>query len=465
MKKLTLTRSHHVAKLAALFAAFFTVAPLAYADYQSAAKAYVAKDYDKAIVEFRGLAELGHADSQYALGVMYYQGLGASKNSLLAYGWIRLAADAGNTKARDLEPKIRAQMEEDGVERARSIVNKFAPDAINSRLMPKILENCEYQNAVGPKPIDMHAPAYPRQLLNEGRQGYVLFEFYVAKDGTVRDVNVVDALPRDAFESTVREVVATWRFKPALRNGQPFGTWAATYMNFRITDGKTSDESIKTIKKIKALAEEGDPNAQYLYGLILSGHVDYLKPWSDALPWMLKAAQGGSAPAQYRVGQSLLRGRGCEQDGVKGAEWLLRSAQQDYADAQVELSRLALKTGPNYDSSKALFWLERAIAAGDEKAKKYLAAVLAASPVEQLRDPTRALDLIDAVLKQERGDISAQEIKASALAATGKYEQAAALQTKAIAVAKKRQWDLTDLNARLESYQSGKPWYGDLLAF
>ena len=97
--------------------------------------------------------------------------------------------------------------------------------------------------------------------------------------------------------------------------------------------------------------------------------------------------------------------------------------------------------------------------------KKYLAAVLAASPEETLRDSARALGLIDAVLKQDRGDILAQEIRAAALASSGKFADATTAQTKALVAAKRRSWDLTDLNQRLETYQSGKAWYGDLLTF
>ncbi len=447
-------------------AGLVALAPLAYADYQTAAKAYQDKNYDKALVEFRELAELGHPDSQYALGVMYYQGQGANKNPMLAYGWIRLAADAGNAKAKDLEPKIRAQMEDESVDRARGILDKFTPTAVQSRLLPKVIENCEYYKATAPKKKSLPTPIYPSAAIAQGISGSVLLEFFIETDGTVRDVRVIEAIPGGTFDESVRATAFKWTFEPAMRNGRPFATWAETYVIFKVDKSSSlTSESVKHVAQIKKLAEEGNPSAQYFYGLILAGHPQYMKPWSEVLPWMMKAAQGGSAPAQFRVAQSLLRGRGCEPDSGKASEWLLRSAQQDFPDAQVELAKLALKTGAGYDPKKGVFWLERAAVQNNINSQKYLAAVLAASPDETLRDSARALGLIDVVLKKDRGDILAQEIRAAALAASGKFADATTAQTKALVAAERRSWDLTDLNQRLETYQSGKAWYGDLLTF
>jgi TPR repeat protein len=174
---------------------------------------------------------------------------------------------------------------------------------------------------------------------------------------------------------------------------------------------------------------------------------------------------GGVAPAQYRVALSLLRGQGCEADTAKGYEWLLKAAQQDYPDAQVELAKLTLRTGPAFDPKKGMFWLERAVAAKDVKAKKYLAAVLATSRTESLRDARRAMHLIDDVLAAERNDILGLEIRAAAAAALGDTKTAVKTQIRAVAAATQRDWDIVELNERLATYQAGKPWYGDLIAF
>ena len=45
--------------------------------------------------EFQPLAEQGHAEAQYILGVMYSRGLGVPKDDREAVSWIRLAAEQG----------------------------------------------------------------------------------------------------------------------------------------------------------------------------------------------------------------------------------------------------------------------------------------------------------------------------------------------------------------------------------
>jgi TonB family protein len=446
--------------------ALFALAPLAHGDYPTAVRAYQNKDYEKAYVEYRNLAELGHTDSQYAIGYMYHLGQGVTQNDMLAYGWIRLAADAGNAPAKALEPRIRAEMDEESVERARSILDRYSPFALQSRLLPRVIEDCEYCNAIPPQHSFGTMPEYPASALSRGISGFVVLEFLIAADGTVRDMRVIDAFPTGFFESSARAVASKWKFDPAVRDGKPFSTWAESCVIYKIAGfPPLTNKSAQRLAKLQDLAELGDPNAQFVYGLLLAGHPQLSKPWSEVLPRMIRAAQGGSAAAQFRVAQSLLRGRGCESDSAKAKEWLLRSAQQDFPDAQVDLGRLALMTGANYDPKQGVFWLERAAQGNSIKSKKYLAAVLAASPEESLRDAPRALALADAVLKEERGDTLAHEVRAAALASLGKFTVAAVAQTEALKLAKKRGWNLAEIKQRLATYQSGKPWYGDLLTF
>lgn len=440
--------------------------PGANADFRSAFQAYQEQKYSEAYAQFRELAELGHPQSQYMVGVLYYNGQGVSRNPTLAYGWIRLAANAGFAPAMDLEPRVRRTMDSEAVERSRALLDKFSESAVAERLLPKVVEDCEYFNATPPKKKKVEPPSYPMDALIKGVNGSVLLEFLIERDGTVRDVRIIEAIPSGVFEHRVRSAAFKWLFEPAMRDGKPFATWAEMYVYFKI-DGSTTltNEATKRLAQIKQQAEQGDPLSQYLHALIMAGHPQFQKPWSEVLPWLMKSAQGGIAPAQYRVGQSLLRGRGCEPDSGKAAEWLLRAAQQDHADAQLELAVLSLKAGPGYDPKKAMFWLERAVANGNHNAKKYLAGVLAASTVESLRDPTRALMLIDDVLEVDRDDIVAQEIRAAALAASGQLAAAVDVQTKALAIAKRRQWDLTETNARLMRYRAGETWHGEFLEY
>lgn len=93
----------------------------------------------------------------------------------------------------------------------------------------------------------------------------------------------------------------------------------------------------------------------------------------------------------------------------------------------------------------------------------YLSALLAATPVAGVRDPARALNLLDKVRKDLGGDPVEFEIRAAAEAASGAFEKAVNSERHAAAMATKLGWDLTPLNGRLARYQSGQPWYGNLL--
>ncbi len=57
-----------------------------------AEEAYDSGDYATALRLWRPLAEQGHADAQYSLGVMYNQGRGVPQDYVQAHMWFNLAA-------------------------------------------------------------------------------------------------------------------------------------------------------------------------------------------------------------------------------------------------------------------------------------------------------------------------------------------------------------------------------------
>ncbi len=71
----------------------------AWADLVSGARAYRDGDYATALTEFRALAMKGDPLAQYALGLMYTEGVGVSKDSESAVGWYDKAARQGLAQA------------------------------------------------------------------------------------------------------------------------------------------------------------------------------------------------------------------------------------------------------------------------------------------------------------------------------------------------------------------------------
>ena len=86
--------------LAALCAGFTLglTAP-AWAGWDEAVAAYDRGDYATALGEMRPLAEQGHAEAQFNLGLMYDNGQGVPQDYAEAVKWYRKAAEQGHAKA------------------------------------------------------------------------------------------------------------------------------------------------------------------------------------------------------------------------------------------------------------------------------------------------------------------------------------------------------------------------------
>ena len=91
------TRGMHLlaATLAVVGALLFS-AGSAWADFDDGVAAYDRGDFATALREFRTLAEQGHANAQYYLGSMHYDGIGVTKNDAEAVKWFRRAAKQGH---------------------------------------------------------------------------------------------------------------------------------------------------------------------------------------------------------------------------------------------------------------------------------------------------------------------------------------------------------------------------------
>lgn len=70
-------------------------------------------------------------------------------------------------------------------------------------------------------PIVKVAPVYPRRALQRGIEGYVIVEFTVTKQGSVKDPLVVEANPEGIFERAAMDAALKFKYKPRVVNGEP----------------------------------------------------------------------------------------------------------------------------------------------------------------------------------------------------------------------------------------------------
>lgn len=70
-------------------------------------------------------------------------------------------------------------------------------------------------------PIVKVAAVYPRRALSRGIQGFVIVEFIVTKNGSVRDPVVVQAEPADIFNQAAIDAALKFKYKPRVVDGEP----------------------------------------------------------------------------------------------------------------------------------------------------------------------------------------------------------------------------------------------------
>jgi len=451
------------------FLALAAMSPLARADLYSAHQAYESKDFARAFELYMELAQLGEVRAQENVAAMYVEGEGVPRSNLLGYAWASIAIDNGGG---DGVKNIVAQLEPHLTPKAREKVDamraQYGKDALRKALLPEIFVNANYLDR---EPCRVSKPHtyYPQDAVTRGVQGNAYVEVTVMPDGSGRNPRVIYSVPAGVFEEAAREAMLKTEFTPArTKKGELIPCTIALLIRYEMKEFESTDypKLDKLAEQTRQKAEAGDPHAQMVYGLLLSGVPQLKKTRSDAMPWFLKSAQAGVASAQFAVGQSMMQGWGCQCDEAKGLQWLHKAAAADQSDAQVALANYLLRGEPkSEDVAKAMTWLERAVGSGNREAKFYLAALLAAGPDEARRDPARALTLLKQVMRDVDVDPTAFEIRAAALAMQGHFEDAQESQRKALRMGKKLGWELASQQARLTAYEAHRSWSGDLFAF
>ena len=69
-------------------------------------------------------------------------------------------------------------------------------------------------------PIVKVQPIYPRRALSRGVEGYVIVAFTVTKQGTTRDIRVVES-SSSMFDDAAVKCAAKFKYKPRVVDGQP----------------------------------------------------------------------------------------------------------------------------------------------------------------------------------------------------------------------------------------------------
>lgn len=72
-----------------------------------------------------------------------------------------------------------------------------------------------------PVAISQPKPVYPRAALRRNESGNVLLRIMVGPDGVPTDVSLIEGSGSRYLDRAATDAVRKWRFRPAMRNGQP----------------------------------------------------------------------------------------------------------------------------------------------------------------------------------------------------------------------------------------------------
>jgi serine/threonine-protein kinase len=75
-------------------------------------------------------------------------------------------------------------------------------------------------------------PAFPATALRNEEEGVVVARIVISPEGQITDIKVLQTHP--AFEKSVRDALAAWRFKPHLVNGKPASVYTVLRFTFKI---------------------------------------------------------------------------------------------------------------------------------------------------------------------------------------------------------------------------------------
>ncbi|MDP6603774.1 MAG: tetratricopeptide repeat protein [Rhodospirillales bacterium] len=143
-------------------------------------------------------------------------------------------------------------------------------------------------------------------------------------------------------------------------------------------------------------AERGSAQAQFYLGLMLENGVRGEPDAKAAAGWYLKAADQGHVEAQSRIAEMYYAGRGVAPAPIEALRWFAAAAEGGWPSAQYNLALMYERgIGAAADASRAVRWYERAVESGIDAARRQLSYLHAVGGPGLEPDPIRALMWLD----------------------------------------------------------------------
>jgi TonB family protein len=89
---------------------------------------------------------------------------------------------------------------------------------------------------VGPKPLKLLRPYYPREMMAKGTQGDVEIAYLIDEEGLVVDTFIIESSDEGFNKSLQFNVLHFWRFTPATIDGRPCKSVGIAPIKFRMAE-------------------------------------------------------------------------------------------------------------------------------------------------------------------------------------------------------------------------------------
>lgn len=430
----------------------------AHADFLDAAEAYENKDYEAAFKEFSELARLGNKRAQFNLGVMYLNGEGVEKNISLAYAWGKLSEHDAHPEFAQISERILKQVPTDSHHSltiaAEEIQAEFGDQAIIHKLSPitYIPKSSDDSQQAVVTPIERGAPKYPKEALNERKQGWVTAVMDIHPDGSVRAVQVVESFPDSTFERSAIDALSQFKFKVSYPDQvEPYVIQAKQTMIYELalqaSKGRVNKLYKERLNKLRTYASDDHPDAQYIYAVAARSHLvpdDQKITQDEANQWLLKAAQNGHVDAQYLLGKNILRGEGCRVEKQKAVDWIVYAAKQGHDKSAREVHRLLTKyNNLNNTNQTPETWLKQSAEAGNPESQLDYSEFLLSQSTPTKEDIKLAQTMLNDYKSERKAGVTWYQQMSRLASLNGNDKKAKKYQKKADKMAKKLGWDMT----------------------
>lgn len=428
----------------------------ALADFGNAYQLFQDKKYEQAMPQLQILAQLGHPQAQLLLAQCYEEGLGTEADLNKAYAWALTAKGLSQPGAAEKYVELRGKLESRraGKQAFTEINGQYGALALKSNLYPTIHQ--VYRQPAVVKQLKQDKPDYPNHFPRSGIAAWSVVTYDINENGRVENAKVALSFPAGALDKYVLDAMNKWAFTPP-RNS--YGD--AIRLDHQIhvfnldkivtASRKFERENNEYIAAIREAAEADSAVNQYKFGLIAQAG---LVKDQKALPWYLKAAINGYAPAQFTVAQCLLTGSLCDKDSNKAINWLTYAAADGDPQASYLLSHQLLDSDNiQFDPERAARYLESAAAKNYVPAIVEYASLLAMSDNPKLRNAERAIQLAEQGLAQDEDNPKLLSTIGIALIEQGKQERGEEMLEQAVAAAEERNWATENYRDLLNDYR------------